>query len=613
MTNTIVAAFLGIARKARSSIRHPVFFAAEHTIPSATERRRNMLIDNRINRVTTLRVRGGCAAIVSLIALLGTSSSWAQVIGLSPSFGEGTIPNQVYIADAAIEPVTMPEASGGDGELTYHVLPELPEGLRFDEASRTLSGTPTASQARTIYELFATDADGDAATVFFYIEVIEDLMPSFAEDVGRQIWAENLEIEPLVLPTAEGGNPELEYSLEGELPEGLELEYDAATATWKISGTPGVSPPPTEYTWTATDVDGDSDEIRFYVFGSVSEDLVPEFVGDVPDQVYVDGSPIEPLSLPLAMGGTGELDELEYSLEGELPEGLEYDPEMRTISGTPAGSQSPTEYTWTVTDANGDVVELIFSLMVEEDVNPEFSGEVQNQTWIQNSEIAVLGLPGAEGGNAPYVYSISPEVPTGLSFWAGDQTISGTPTEVQERTVYTYRAVDADGDPVELTFSLEVIEDLMPSFAEGVGEQVWTEDSEVEALVLPEGLSGNGDLTYELSPELAEGLVFDPETRTISGTPVVPKEQTRYVYRTVDVDGDAAELTFSVMVLKDLMPSFPEAVQNQTWIQDSEIAALDLPGAESGNGAITYSITPELPAGLTFRKGDQTILGTPTE
>ena len=564
-----------------------------------------MLIDHRINRATTLPVRGGWAAIVSLIALLGTSSSWAQ-IGLSPSFGEGTVPNQVYIADAAIEPVVMPEASGGDGELEYHVLPELPEGLVFENVSRTLSGTPTTPQARTIYELFATDADGDAATVFFYIEIIEDLMPAFAEDVEDQIWAENQEIEPLVLPTAEGGNGELEYSLEGELPEGL--EYDEATRT--VSGTPAVSPAPTEFTWTASDVDGDSDGVRFYVFGSVAEDLVPDFAEGVPDQVYVDGSPIEPLSLPTATGGTGEL---EYSLEGELPEGLEYDAVTRTISGIPVGARGPDDYTWTVTDANGDAVDLVFSLLVEEDVNPEFTAEVQNQTWIQNSEIAVLKFPGAEGGNAPYVYSVSPELPTGLSFWAGDQTISGTPTEVHERSIYVYRAVDADGDPVELTFSLEVIEDLMPSFAGGVGGQIWTEDSEVEALVLPEGSGGNGDLTYELSPELAQGLVFDPETRTISGTPVVPKERTRYVYRAVDVDGDAAVLTFSVMVLKDLMPTFTEAVQNRTWIQDSEITPVDLPSAESGNGAISYSITPELPAGLTFRIGDQTILGTPTE
>ncbi len=112
--------------------------------------------------------------------------------------------------------------------------------------------------------------------------------------------------------------------------------------------------------------------------------------------------------------------------------------------------------------------------MVEEDVNPEFTEEVQNQTWIQDSEIAVLDLPGAEGGNGPYAYSISPELPTGLTFWAGDQTILGTPTEVQERTVYVYRAVDADGDEVELTFSLAVIEDLMPSFGEAVQNQTWT-------------------------------------------------------------------------------------------------------------------------------------------
>ena len=605
MMNTIVAAFLEIARKARSSICYPNFFAAEHAIPSATERRRKMLVDNKTNRVTPLRVRGGCAAIVSLMALLGTASSWAQT-GLSPSFGDGDIPDQVWIADSAIEPVPLPEASGGDGELEYTVSPELPEGLVFEEVTRTLSGTPTTPQAEAEYALFATDADGDAATLFFFIEVIEDLMPSFAEEVGDQIWTKNQEIEPLVLPMAEGGNRELEYTLEGELPEGL--EFDAVTRT--ISGTPAVSQAPTEYTWTATDADGDAVEIRFFVFGSVSEDLVPNFAEGIADQIYVEGSPIEPLSLPVATGGTGEL---EYTLEGELPEGLEFDAVTRTISGIPAGLQAPAEYTWTATDANGDAVDLVFSLMVEEDVNPEFTEEVQNQTWIQDSEIAVLDLPGAEGGNGPYVYSISPELPTGLTFWAGDQTILGTPTVAQERTIYVYRAVDADGDAVELTFSLAVLEDLLPSFAEGVGGQIWTEDSAVETLVLPEGSGGNGELTYELSPELARGLAFDTETRTISGTPVVPKERTRYVYRAVDVDGDAAELTFSVMVLKDLMPSFGEAVQNQTWIQDSEIAAFDLPGAEGGNGAISYSITPELPAGLVFQAGDQTVFGTPTE
>ncbi len=70
----------------------------------------------------------------------------------------------------------------------------------FEGVTRTLSGTPTTPQAEAEYALFATDADGDAATLFFIIEVQE--------------------IEPLVLPMAEGGNRELEYTLEGELLEG---------------------------------------------------------------------------------------------------------------------------------------------------------------------------------------------------------------------------------------------------------------------------------------------------------------------------------------------------------------------------------------------------------
>ncbi len=614
LMDTIAAIFLEIARKAKSLICRPNLLAAEKIIPSATERRRKMQIaDNRINDATTLSVRGGCAAIATFILLLGTASSWAQTDS-RPSFGDRAISDQVWTADSAIEPLQLPEASDGDGELSYELTPQPPPGLSFNTASRTLSGTPTAA-GRTTYTYTATDGDGEEDSRSFTIVIVEDLMPTL-EEVMDRTWTQDSEIL-LPLPVAESGNGEVTYELTPEPPPGMTFEFRmvepdpahhiAMEKTWVLIGTPTVPMEGTEYTYSATDADGDMTLISFGI--TVIEDLMPEFVEDTGARTSVEGFPVE-LELPGAMGGNGELT---YSLSPGLPGGLDFDAASRTISGTPEAPQALVEYTLTATDADADAADLVFSLMVEEDVNPEFTEEVQNQTWIQDSEIAVLDLPGAEGGNGPFAYSISPELPTGLTFWAGDQTILGTPTEVQERTIFVYRAVDADGDGVELTFSLEVVEDLMPTIAEGVGGQTWTEDFTVETLVLPEGSGGNGELTYELSPELAQGLVFDPETRTISGTPVVPKERTRYVYRAVDVDGDAAELTFSVMVLKDLMPSFPEAVQNQTWIQDSEIAPLDLPGAESGNGAISYSIIPDLPAGLTFQAGDQTVLGTPTE
>ncbi len=40
------------------------------------------------------------------------------------------------------KPVTLPEASDGDGTLSYTLSPDVP-GLTFDPATRTLSGTPT--------------------------------------------------------------------------------------------------------------------------------------------------------------------------------------------------------------------------------------------------------------------------------------------------------------------------------------------------------------------------------------------------------------------------------------------------------------------------------------
>ena len=60
-------------------------------------------------------------------------------------------------------------------------------------------------------------------------------------------------------------------------------------------------------------------------------------------------------------------------------------------------------------------------------------------------------------------------------------------------------------------------------------------------------------------------------------------------------------------------PTFAATVDDpETYTVDEEIARLVLPAATGGTGALTYSLTPEIP-GLTFDAGARALSGTPTE
>ena len=57
----------------------------------------------------------------------------------------GTVADRTFPVDEEISAQVLPAATGGSGSLTYSLGPEIPAGLAFDPASRTLSGTPTAT------------------------------------------------------------------------------------------------------------------------------------------------------------------------------------------------------------------------------------------------------------------------------------------------------------------------------------------------------------------------------------------------------------------------------------------------------------------------------------
>lgn len=108
--------------------------------------------------------------------------------------------------------------------------------------------------------------------------------------------------------------------------------------------------------------------------------------------------------------------------------------------------------------------------------------EISDQIWPVAQQIDPLVLPIATGGNSPLEYALTPVLPTGLSFNQTDRSISGTPSTVTSKLIYTYSVTDDDLDSDSLMFSI-TIEPSAPhpppqvSLETGDGEIVVTWDT----------------------------------------------------------------------------------------------------------------------------------------
>ncbi len=526
---------------------------------------------------------------------------------LAPSFGQATVADRNLVQNSAIAALVLPEATGGDGPLTYAIAPDLPAGLALDMATRTVSGTPTAAQAATSYSWTVTDSDGDSASLGFAIAVEDDFQPSFgAATVANRTFTQGVAITAFTLPKATGGNGALSYALTPAPPAGLTL--DMATRT--VSGTPTALRSARTWSWTATDRDGDRATVRFTL--RVEADGTPSFASEtVADRTLSRNKAMPALTLPEATGGNGALG---YALTPDLPAGLALDMATRTISGAPTALQAATSYSWIATDAEGDSASLSFAIAVEPDMAPSFGAvSIADMRSRQNLPATATILPAATGGNGSLSYALTPDLPNGLALDPATRTLSGTPTGHLAATTYRWTASDRDGDRATLTFALDVEKDTTPSFRAGtVADRSLGRNKAMVALTLPEATGGNSALSYALTPDLPAGLALDAATRTVSGAPTALQAATSYTWTATDVDGDSGALTFSLAVVEDTAPSFAVAsIPDRLLRQNTPATGMFFPAATGGNGPLAYSVTPALPDGLFFGDYTRQIAGVP--
>ncbi|MCG2070269.1 putative Ig domain-containing protein, partial [Staphylococcus epidermidis] len=498
------------------------------------------------------------------------------------------IADQTQEVNTEIEPIKI-EARDNSGQAVTNKVEGLPDGVTFDEATNTISGTPSEVGSYTV-TVTTTDESGNSETTTFTIDVKDTTKPT-VESVADQTQEVNTEITPIKIEATDNSGQAITNKVDG-LPDGV--TFDEATNT--ISGTPSEVGSYT-VTVTTTDESGNATETTFTID---VEDTTKPTVESVSDQTQEVNTEIEPIKIE-ATDNSGQA--VTNKVEG-LPDGVTFDETTNTISGTPSEVGSYT-VTVTTTDESGNATETTFTINVEDTTKPTVES-IANQTQEVNTEITPITIE-SEDNSGQAVTNKVDGLPDGVTFDEATNTISGTPSEVGSYTV-TVTTTDESGNATETTFTINV-EDTTKPTVESVADQTQEVNTEIEPIKI-EATDNSGQAVTNKVDGLPDGVTFDEATNTISGT---PNEVGSYgiTVTTTDESGNVTETTFTIDV-KDTTKPTVESVADQTQEVNTEIEPIKIEAKDNSGQAVTNKVEG-LPDGVTFDEATNTISGTPSE
>ncbi|MDD9816217.1 MAG: putative Ig domain-containing protein, partial [Gammaproteobacteria bacterium] len=471
-----------------------------------------------------------------------------------PSFGEAMVADQTYDVDAAIPPLTLPVATGGDNMLTYTLTGAVPAGLTYTQAARTLTGTPTAvaSAVRLTYTVTDTDTNtvDDEGSLTFAVtivpvpKVILSVTDLPVREGGSATYTVVLATVPTgaVVVTPSVRAPAGEVSVSGAL--------TFSTTDWSTARTVTVTAAQESVSDTADDTATITHAVTGYgnvtaadvvvtVADDEADDEAPSFGSTmVPNQTYPATVAIPALTLPEASGGNGLLS---YTLRGVLPAGLARTD--RIVTGTPTTVASAVTLTWVALDDDSNMAatdegSLTFAMTVTAPpgltLTPTALTVEEATTNVHTYTVALTTVPTGEVTVQP-----TPDgsgrvnvQPGALTFttatWSTAQAVTVTAlidadanedTATISHTVTGYGRVTAGG---EVTVIIPDTDNAPVFVVAAVAAQTYTAGVEIPTLILPGATGGDVALTYALTGSIPAELTFNENAMTLSGTPTTP-------------------------------------------------------------------------------------------
>ena len=276
-----------------------------------------------------------------------------------------------------------------------------------------------------------------------------------------------------------------------------------------------------------------------------------------------------------------------FSVSPKLPKGLRLNASSGEISGKPSLWQKAKSYKVVAKNASGVTSQTISIQIIRIPIL-----KAADLALGVNLRMKAFGLK--NNGGSGVSYSITPDLPVGLSFNTKSGKISGKPSALQPKRSYRLSATNISGTSTK-KLTIEVV--TKPIVTLSKTNYLVSPNTPFTSYTIKN--TGGRVFKYSIAPAAPAGMIFSSKTGKLTGTPTTPQDQIKYVVTATNTGGKSAK-SFNLEILSPPAFSVGWAGFYSDMFTGTNNPVSGKWFFSTGGAVANLTIDPALPTGLTF-------------